>query len=65
MYDTIEALTLDELVLGENYMGTSANGGVGLAPFHFWDDKIPDDLKIELKKINQAFIDDELEPYVN
>lgn len=62
IFDTIAALTQGELVSGENYTGTSANGGVGLASFHFWDDKIPNDLKIEMKEINQAFIDQRLDP---
>ena len=30
---------------GENYVGTLANGGVALAPFHDLDSKIPADLK--------------------
>jgi len=62
LFDTIAALTADELIMGEHYTGTLANGGVGLAPFHFWGDKIPDDLKVELEEINQALVVGKLEP---
>ena len=30
--------------------GTLKNGGVGLAPFHDWDSKIPADLKAQIQK---------------
>ncbi|HEY52590.1 MAG TPA: BMP family ABC transporter substrate-binding protein [Caldilineae bacterium] len=60
MFDTIAALAHDQLNSGENYLGTLSNGGVGLASFHHWDDKIPNDLKTELALITQALIDQEL-----
>jgi basic membrane protein A len=34
-----------------NYIGTLANGGTGLAPFHQWDSKIPAKVKSELDTI--------------
>ncbi|HET8602431.1 MAG TPA: BMP family ABC transporter substrate-binding protein [Marmoricola sp.] len=34
-----------------NYIGTLANGGTGLAPFHQWDSKIPSKVKSELDTI--------------
>jgi basic membrane protein A len=37
---------------GGNYIGTLANGGVTLAPFHDWDSKVPASLKSELKQIS-------------
>ena len=33
---------------GGNYVGTLANDGVGLAPFHDFDSKVPASLKAEL-----------------
>ena len=62
MFDTIEALALDTLSSEDDYMGTLNNGGVGLASFHHWDNKIPDDLKTELVAITQAIIDERLDP---
>ena len=37
---------------GGNYIGTLANGGVGLAPFHDFDSKVPASLKAELQQIS-------------
>jgi basic membrane protein A len=36
---------------GGNYIGTLANGGVTLAPFHDFDSKVPASLKSELQQI--------------
>ena len=41
---------------GGNYVGTLANGGVGLAPYHQFDSKIPSALKTELDTIKQGII---------
>jgi basic membrane protein A len=37
---------------GGNYIGTLANGGVALAPFHDFDSQVPASLKSELKQIS-------------
>jgi basic membrane protein A and related proteins len=37
---------------GGNYIGTLANGGVSLAPFHDFDSQVPASLKSELKQIS-------------
>jgi basic membrane protein A and related proteins len=36
---------------------TLQNGGVGLAPFHDWDSKIPADLKAQIQKASDGIID--------
>jgi basic membrane protein A len=36
-----------------SYVGTLANNGTGLAPFHDFDSKVPADLKSELKQVQQ------------
>jgi basic membrane protein A and related proteins len=41
---------------GGNYEGTLANGGVGLAPYHQFDSKIPSALKSEIDTIKAAII---------
>jgi basic membrane protein A len=41
---------------GGNYEGTLANGGVGLAPYHQFDSKIPSSLKSEIDQIKQGII---------
>ena len=37
---------------GGNYVGTLANGGVALAPFHEFDSKVPAALKSELQQVS-------------
>jgi basic membrane protein A and related proteins len=39
---------------GGDYVGTLANGGVGLAPFHEFADKVPEALKAELKTVKEG-----------
>ncbi|HEY3336519.1 MAG TPA: BMP family ABC transporter substrate-binding protein [Candidatus Limnocylindrales bacterium] len=36
---------------GENYVGTLANGGVGIAPFHDLDSVVPAEVKTEVDKL--------------
>lgn len=43
------------------YVGTLTNDGVGLAPFHDWEDRVPDELKRELDEIRQGIIKGEIE----
>jgi basic membrane protein A len=38
-------------------IGTLQNGGVGLAPFHDWDSKIPADLKAQIQKASDGIKD--------
>ena len=37
---------------GGNYIGTLANGGVALAPFHDFTSQVPASLKAELQQIS-------------
>jgi basic membrane protein A len=39
---------------GGNYVGTLANGGVALAPFHNFDSQVPSALKSELQQVSTA-----------
>jgi basic membrane protein A len=47
---------------GGNYLGTLANGGVGLAPFHTFASKVPAALKAELAKIKADIISGKIKP---
>ena len=60
VYDTIKSLTRGAFKGGENYIGTLKNGGVGLASFHDYEDKVPDDLKAELEEITNMIASGEL-----
>jgi len=41
---------------GTNYIATLENEGVGLAPFHDFEDKVPDNIKADLEQIRQGII---------
>jgi basic membrane protein A len=47
---------LDGSFQGGTYLGTLANEGVGIAPFHDLDAKVPADLKAELEQVKQDII---------
>jgi basic membrane protein A len=42
---------------GTNYIATLENEGVGWAPFHDFEDKVPEDIKADLERIKQGIID--------
>ena len=42
---------------GGVYVGTLVNDGVGLAPYHDWEDQIPDDLAAEVEALRAGIID--------
>jgi basic membrane protein A len=42
---------------GGNYVGTLANGGVALAPYHDFESKVPASLKNELAQVKAGIID--------
>jgi basic membrane protein A and related proteins len=48
--------TLDGTFSNEPYVGTLENGGVGLAPFHDFEDTVPQELKDELTAIQEGII---------
>ena len=41
---------------GHSIVGTLENEGVGLAPFHDWDAKIPAELKAEVEQLREQII---------
>ena len=51
VFAVIESVINDEFPGGGVYVGTLENGGVGLAPFHDYEDQIPDELKQEIDAI--------------
>ncbi len=59
VYDTIEA-TASGTFSGEPYIGTLANGGVGIAPFHDFESKVPQDIKDKVEELSQQIIDGSL-----
>ena len=47
---------------GGSYVGTLANGGAVLAPYHFWTGKIPAQLQTELAAVKAAIISGKIVP---
>jgi basic membrane protein A and related proteins len=58
-FDAIRAAK-DGAFAGGTYVGTLANDGVGIAPFHDFDSRISADLRAELEAIRAALISGEL-----
>ena len=42
---------------GTNYIGTLANGGTGLAPYHDFDSKVPAGLKAQIAAVSKGIQD--------
>ncbi len=55
--EAIRRMDSGEFEGGTNFIGTTANGGVGLAPFHDWDDRVPQELRDQLAAIEADLID--------
>jgi basic membrane protein A len=62
VFDTIAALVDGSLVLGDDYLGTLANGGVGLAPYHDFEDRVPAELTAQIEQVIQDIIDGNIDP---
>ncbi|MEE1619897.1 BMP family lipoprotein [Zafaria sp. Z1313] len=50
-------LGLDDTFTNDAYMGTLENGGVSIAPFHNFADKVPAELQGEIDQLKQDIID--------
>jgi len=50
-------MALEGKFQGGVYVGTLANGGVGIAPFHEFDSKVPASLKAELEEVAKGIKD--------
>ncbi|WP_336920846.1 BMP family lipoprotein [Aquipuribacter sp. SD81] len=52
--------TLDGSFSNEPYVGTLENGGVGLAPYHDFEDTVPQELKDEISALQEQIISGEV-----
>jgi basic membrane protein A len=57
VYAVVEQTLAGEFPGGGIYEGTLENGGVGLAPYHDFEDDIPAELTAEVEAIVQGIID--------
>jgi basic membrane protein A len=56
VYNAIKAIA-DKTFKGGVYWGTLKDGGVGLAPYHDFDSKVPAELKAEIVQLQKDIID--------
>ena len=56
VYDVI-ASVVDGTFTADAYVGTLANGGVGIAPWHDFEDKVSPELNDEVQALMQDIID--------
>ena len=59
VFDAIEA-ALNDTWEGGVYSGTLENGGVGIAPFHEFEDEVPEELASEVQALQEQIISGEL-----
>jgi basic membrane protein A len=51
VYGVVDTVLKDQFPGGSVYVGSLENNGVGLAPYHDYEDQIPDELKAEVNQI--------------
>lgn len=59
VFDTIQSV-VDGTFDSANYVGTLENGGVSIAPWHDFEDKVPQDLKDAVDQLQQKIISGEV-----
>ncbi|MBE7549965.1 MAG: phosphate/phosphite/phosphonate ABC transporter substrate-binding protein [Anaerolineales bacterium] len=57
VYEAVKRMNDGTFEGGTNYISTTANGGVGLAPFYDYDDDVPQEVKDALAEIEKGLID--------
>jgi basic membrane protein A and related proteins len=55
-FAVVESVVNDEFRGGGLYIGTLENGGVGLAPYHDFENEVPGWLKAEVEQIQAGII---------
>jgi basic membrane protein A len=53
----VESLLDGTFAGGGVYIGTVENGGVGMAPYHDYEDQIPEQIVADLEEIRVGIID--------
>ena len=56
VFETVSLMAAGDFAGGNNYIGTLDNRGVGLAPFHSFEDAVPQSLKDELFEVEQKLV---------
>lgn len=56
VFNVIKNLLVGKFAGGTDYLATLANEGVGVGPFHDFEDKVPDNIKADLAQIQEEII---------
>jgi basic membrane protein A len=56
VFNSVKDATEGNFGGGGVYVGTLTNDGVGLAPYHDWEDRVSDELKAEIEALREAVI---------
>jgi phosphate/phosphite/phosphonate ABC transporter binding protein len=51
VFEAVKSMSDGSFKGGTNFIGTFENGGVGVAPYHSYEDKVPDELKQEVEQL--------------
>lgn len=63
VFEIIKGLAIDKTAFsGDAYLGTLANDGTGLSPFHDLDGKVSADVKSKLDELKAGIIDGSIDP---
>jgi basic membrane protein A len=62
VFEIIKELVGGAEFSGDAYMGTLANDGTGLAPFHEFEGKVPADVVSKLDELKAGIIDGSIDP---
>jgi basic membrane protein A len=61
VFGVVRSLTEDQFPGGAVYVGTLTNNGVGLAPYHDFENEVPDELKSEVDAIVEGITKGEID----
>jgi phosphate/phosphite/phosphonate ABC transporter binding protein len=53
VFAVIKSMLVGKFAGGTNYIATLANQGVGVAPFHDFEDKVPDSIKADIEQMQK------------
>jgi basic membrane protein A len=62
VFEIIKDLAAGTAFTGDAYMGTLANDGTGLAPFHEFEGKVSADVVSKLDELKAGIIDGSIDP---
>lgn len=62
VFEAAKMVVEDKFQGGTTYVATMSNGGVGLAPYHAFEDKVPAELKAEVEQVGKDIARGSIDP---